>query len=333
MSADVDVFGHGAGHVRHAVEDTAVHREGGIRVGRRTRVFEASALVDGDVDEHAAGPHARHHVVRHELRRLRAGDEHRADHEVGVDDGAVQVERVGCRGLDAPLEVVVEVPQALDVGVEDRDVGAHADGDHRGVGAGDAAADDGDARGARAGHARHQQPQPAGGAHQRRRADGRREAAGDLGHRREERQAAAGELHGLVGDRGDAVRDEPIGERAVGGEVQVGEEHEVVTEVAVFARDRLLDLEQQLGARPHLGGVVEERRPGGLVLGIRHGGAEARPALHEDLMARCDQVVNARGRQRHAVLVVLHFGGDADPHRVILSAPPLERSRSLWERL
>ena len=152
-------------------------------------------------------------------------------------------------------------------------------------------------------------------------------------HRREQRQAAAGKLHGLVGDRGDAVGDEPVGERAVGGEVQVGEQHEVVAEVAVLARDRLLDLEQQLGARPHLGGVVEQRRSGGLVLGIRHRRAEAGAALHEDLMAGRDQIVHSRGRQRHAVLVVLHLGGDADPHRVILSAPPLERSRSLWERL
>jgi hypothetical protein len=43
--------------------------------------------------------------------------------------------------------------------------------------------------------------------------------------------------------------------------------------------------------------------------------------------------VHAGGRQGDPVLVVLHLGGDADPHRVILSAPPLERSGSLWERL
>ena len=70
-----------------------------------------------------------------------------------------------------------------------------------------------------------------------------------------------GELHRLVGDRGDAVGDEAVGERAVGGEVQVGEQHEVVAEVAVLARDRLLDLQQQLGARPHLG---RRRRAGSL---------------------------------------------------------------------
>ena len=159
----------------------------------------------------------------------------------------------------------------------------------------------------------------------------RRPATSDIG--REERQAAAGELHGLVRDRGDAVRDEAVGEGTVRGEVQVGEQHEVVAEVAVLARDRLLDLEQQLGARPHLGGVVEERRSGGLVLGIRHRRADARAALHEHLVAGGDQVVDSRGSQSHPVLVVLDLGGDADPHRAILSAPPLERSRSLWERL
>ena len=54
------------------------------------------------------------------------GIEHRADHQVGVHDGAVEVERVGGGRLDAPLEVIVEVPQALHVRVEDRDVGTEA---------------------------------------------------------------------------------------------------------------------------------------------------------------------------------------------------------------
>ena len=121
------------------------------------------------------------------------------------------------------------------------------------------------------------------------------------------------------------VGDQTVGERAVGGEVQVGEEHEVVAEVAVLARDRLLHLEQQLGASPDLGGVVEQGRTGRFVLGIRHRRALARAALHEHLMTRPREIVDARGRQCHAVLVVLHFGGDGDPHRVILSAPGWER--------
>ena len=154
----------------------------------------------------------------------------------------------------------------------------------------------------------------------------RRQASGDLAHRGEQRQSAAGELHGLVRDRGDAVGDETLGERTVGGEVQIGEQHEVVAEVSVLARDRLLDLEQQLGARPDLGGVVEQRRSGRFVLGIRHRRAVARAALHEHLVTRL-----RRGRARPRASVPrgtrcssLRWG------RRSSSRGPL---RSGWERL
>ena len=250
-----------------------------------------------------------------------------------VDDRAVEIERVGGRGLHPALEVVVEVPEPLDVGVEHGDVGAQADRDDGGVGARHTAADDGHRRRPRAGHSRHQQAEAARGAHQRGGADGRREPTGDLAHRRKQRQSAAGDLHRLVRDGGDAVGEQALGERAVGGQMQVGEQHEVVAEVAVLARDRLLDLQQQLRARPHLRRVVEQDCAGRLVLGVRHGRALAGAALHEHLVAGRHQIVHSRRREGDPVLVVLDLGGDADPHRVILSAPPLERSGSSWERL
>ena len=48
--------------------------------------------------------------------------------------------------------------------------------------------------------AAHQHAAAALGLHQRVGADLRRQAAGDLGHRVEQRQPAGGQLHGLVGD-------------------------------------------------------------------------------------------------------------------------------------
>ena len=74
---------HRARHVRHAVMDDAVDLEGRIGVRRRPRGLEAAALVDRHVDEHRAALHAREHVAGHELRRARAGDQHRADHHIG----------------------------------------------------------------------------------------------------------------------------------------------------------------------------------------------------------------------------------------------------------
>src|SRR3546814_8359843 len=48
----------------------------------------AAALVDGDVDHHAAVLHVLEHLAGHHVRRAGAGDEHGANHEVRGGDGA-----------------------------------------------------------------------------------------------------------------------------------------------------------------------------------------------------------------------------------------------------
>ena len=60
--------------------------------------------------------------------------------------------------------------------------------------------------------------------------------ARDLAHRREQRQLAVGGLHGLVRDRVDAPLEQELGEPAVGGEVQVGEQLLAVAEAVVLRR-------------------------------------------------------------------------------------------------
>ena len=77
-----------------------------------------------------------------------------------------------------------------------------------------------------------------------------REAARDLAHRREQRQAAVVGLDGLVGDAGDAALDERARQRLVGGDVEVREEDEPLAQAAVLGRDRLLHLEQELRPAP-----------------------------------------------------------------------------------
>ena len=78
---------HGARHVGHAVEHGVVHGEGGVVVRGRARVLEAAALVDRDVDQHRARLHLRDSRIGHQLGCLGAGDQHRADHQVGLLDG------------------------------------------------------------------------------------------------------------------------------------------------------------------------------------------------------------------------------------------------------
>ena len=50
--------------MRHAVDDISR-----FRVGRRLRSLEAAALVDRDVDEHAALLHRLHHLARDDMRK------------------------------------------------------------------------------------------------------------------------------------------------------------------------------------------------------------------------------------------------------------------------
>src|SRR6202042_2785272 len=135
---------HRARHVRDAVEDAVVDLEDRVRVRGRVRVLEAAALVDRDVDEDGTGLHPGHELVGDQLGCLGPGDEDRADDQVGVEHGPLDLERVGRDGLDPALVDLVDVAEPGDVPVEDGDVGAHTDRDLRGVQAGDAAADDDD---------------------------------------------------------------------------------------------------------------------------------------------------------------------------------------------
>ena len=155
----------------------------------------------------------------------------------------------------------------VDRALEDRDVRAEAERDHRGVVADDAAADHDDAAGRDAGDAAEQQAAAAERLLEEVRAGLRREPAGDLAHRREQRQRARVGLDRLVGDGGDAAVDERARERLVRRDVQVGEEHEPFAQAAVLGRDRLLHLEQQLGFAPD---VVDRaiRRADRLVRGV-----------------------------------------------------------------
>ena len=78
-------------------------------------------------------------------------------------------------------------------------------------------------------------------------------------------------------------------------------------------RDRLLHLEQQLGALPDLVDRPGPRTHRGVRL-VRKPGANARRLLDDHLVAALHELERARRRQRDAVLVGLDLFGDADPH-------------------
>ena len=123
--------------------------------------------------------------------------------------------------------------------------------------------------GPHAGCAAEQHAAPAVRALEEVRADLRRHAARDLAHRREQRQRARVELHRLVGDAGDPALEQRVGDLGVRGEVEVGEEHQAGPEVVELVRLRLLHLQHELGARPHVVGVGDD-------LGARRRGSRRR---------------------------------------------------------
>ena len=170
--------------------------------------LEAATLVDRDVDQHRARPHPPQQRAAHQLGRGGARHQHGADHQVGVDHRPL--DRVDRRvdGVELGAELLVELLQPVERAVDHRDMGLHAHRHPGRVGPRHAAADDDDVRRC---HARHAAEQHAGAARsllQAVRADLHRHAAGDLAHRRQERQAAAGVGHRLVGDCRAAGLDE-----------------------------------------------------------------------------------------------------------------------------
>ena len=88
-----------------------------------------------------------------------------------------------------------------------------------------------------------------------------RQPSGHLAHRRQQRQAAAGIGHRLVGDRGAAGCDQALGLRGVGRKVQIGEEDLALAKLAPFRRLRLLHLDDHVGGRKNLGWRVDDRAP------------------------------------------------------------------------
>ncbi len=133
---------------------------------------------------------------------------------------------------------------------------------------------------------------------------------------------------GLVGDGRDAAVDEGAGQRLIGGEVEIGEHHLAGPQQRPLGRLRLLDLDDQLGLGPDLGGLGHDRRAGRLVLSVGDPTALPRPGLDQDRVARVAQLLDADREHRHSVLVRLDLLGHSDDHSHDSTVRPLERCRS-----
>ncbi len=157
------------------------------------------------------------------------------------------------RSSEVALVDPVGLAELVDVAVQQQHLRLHAEGDRRSVHPRDAGADDDDLGRVHARHAAHQHSAATALAHQVVGAALRREPAGDLAIGASSGSARR-RLHRLVGDRRDALLDQRV--RALAGrrQVQVGEEGLALPHPVELLADRLLDLEDEVAARPSIVG-------------------------------------------------------------------------------
>ena len=220
----------------------------------------------------------------------------------------------GHEELDAAAQDLLEEAHALDRALEDRHLRAHPERDHRRVVADHPAADHQHARRCDTRDTAEQDPAPALRLLEVVRACLRGESPGDLAHRREQRQRTTVGLDRLVRDCSDSRVDEHSGQRLVGGDVEVGEKRQALAEPRILRRDRLLDLEQQVSAAPHLVDG-DDRRARPLVGLVGESAARARVGLDEHVVPTLNELAGAGRRQRDPVLLRLDLFGYADAHR------------------
>ncbi len=154
-------------------------------------------------------------------------------------------------------EDVVELAQAVEIAIDDADVGAHAERDFGGVGADYASAEDDDVGGGDAGDAAEEQAAAAVRPFEILGADLDGHAPGDFAHGREQGERAVVFDDGFVGDAGGLGGEQLLGELGQRRQVQIGEQGEAGPEVIVFGGLRLFDFDDEIGLAPDVGGIGE----------------------------------------------------------------------------
>lgn len=325
--------GDGAGHVGDAVVDDAIDDVGGVVVGGGFAGLDAAALIDGDIDDDAAGGHAADHVAVDEFGGFGAGDEHGTDDEVGFADGGGDVVGVGVDGVEGASEDVVEVVEAGQVDVHDADASAHADGDFCGVGADDAAAQDDDATARDAGDAAEQDAFAAEAFFEAASADLGGEPPGDFAHGAKQRQGFIGELDGLVGDGGDALFEEDGQQLRHSGQVKVCVNGLVVLDAGVLVGQGFFDLDDHLGRGPHVVGGGEELCACVEEVVVGDVAAQASALLDKDGVASLYELAHASRHKADTKLLALNLFRDTDlqsPSPLAGVTPAEGRARACW---
>jgi len=174
--------GVGAGHVGHAVVENTFLNVDRIVMGGGTGGFGAAPLIDGDVDENAAGTHAAEHGAGDELGGFRSGDENRADEEINVGQEFIEVSLIGKEGVGG-VHGDVEEAHPFEVHLENGDISAQSGGHAGGIDPRGAAPDDDHPTGQDPGDPPQENATPAPVFGQKVGTDNHGHASGDFGHR------------------------------------------------------------------------------------------------------------------------------------------------------
>ena len=224
--------------------------------------LDAAALVHRHIHDHGAGLHELQVVAPHQLRSLGAREQHGADHDVGLAELVEQIVTVGVQQIDVGGQHVGEVAQPIEREVEQRHVRAQARRHLGRVGADHPPAQDEHLGGEHPGHASQQDARPAVHLFQVLGTLLHRHASRHLTHRREQRQLSRGELHGLIGDRGDPRPEHRLREGLGRRKMEIGEHDLPFPHTRPLGLDRLLDLDHHFGLGPHVPGPRDQRRAG-----------------------------------------------------------------------
>ena len=134
--------------------------------------------------------------------------------------------------------------------------------------------------------------------------------AGDFTHWCQQRQAAVLQLHRFVGDRCGACLEQGFSHLRVSRQVQVGEQHHVLTQETEFLRLWFLDLHHQVGAPGLFAG--HNLGPRCCESFVGNAGPVAGAGLDPHLQSVAHQFPHSIRGESHPLLIGLDFPRNAD---------------------
>ena len=295
--------------MNHPVDDV-----GRVLVRGRATGFEATALIDGHINDHCAVVHLAEHRPRHQLRRCGAGNQHRADHQISYVHILLHRVAGGVDRVQAPVEYRVQIIQARQGTVQNGDVRTHAHRHARGIDTHHAAADHHHIRRWHAGHTAHQHTQTTLRLLQRVGTGLNGHAPRYFAHRRKQWQASVTVGDRFIGDGNTARIYEALSLLRIRRQMQIGEQDLPGAQHLALHRLRLLDLDDHLRLGEHRLSIVSYTRAGGEVQVVGEADGLTRSALDQHLMAMLNQLSYTARRQANAIFVVLDFFGYTDEH-------------------